>query len=211
MHLHRMLALAGLLLGSASLGLQAGLTIPMRMAQGDSLLRALVFFFSYFTILTNLAALLVYYGALAGLRRLAAPGLRSMIAAYIFVVMAVYHLILAPLWSPQGWWLLADHALHTAAPLLYLAWWLSGPHPRLLRYQRLWLMLLAPLAYGGYALIRGAVSGRYPYPFLDAGALGYPAVALNIAGMAACFALVCAAAIAISRARHAKAASRATA
>ena len=211
MPLHNLLALAGLMLGAGALGLQAGLVIPMQMQRGDSMPRALVFFFSFFTILTNLAAVLVYYAALAGWRRLSAPGVRTMIAAYIFVVMVVYHLILAPLWSPQGWWLVADHALHTAAPLLYIAWWLSGPHPRLLRYGRLWLMLLPPLAYGGYALLRGAVSGRYPYPFLDASALGYPAVAINLLGMAAGFALVCAAAIALSRTRHAKAPGRATA
>lgn len=205
MSLHRLLTFAGLFLGAAAIGLQAGLVIPMQMQAGDSLLRALAFYLSFFTILSNLGLVALYYGALIGNRALCAPGVRAMLAAYIFVVMVVYHLVLASLWSPQGWWMVADQALHTVAPLLYLLWWVTGPHPRRLRYGRVWLMLVLPLAYCGYALIRGALSGRYPYPFLDAAELGYPAVAANVAGLAASFALVCLAAIAIGRALHRRA------
>ena len=36
-------------------------------------------------------------------------------------------------------------------------------------------------------MIRGAMTGRYPYHFLDAGLLGYPRTALNIVLLLAAF------------------------
>jgi hypothetical protein len=41
--------------------------------------------------------------------------------------------------------------------------------------------LVYPLCYLAYALARGATTGWYPYPFLDAGKLGYLPVLLNAA------------------------------
>ena len=54
--------------------------------------------------------------------------------------------------------------------------WLSKPEA-----------LLWPLAYAGYALIRGAATGFWPYPFLDAATLGLPRLALNITVLVALF------------------------
>ena len=50
--------------------------------------------------------------------------------------------------------------------------------------------LIWPCLYCLYALTRGQISGRYPYPFLDVAALGWPMVALNIAGLVMVFAML---------------------
>jgi hypothetical protein len=38
-----------------------------------------------------------------------------------------------------------------------------------------------PFFYAVYVMIRGAISGDYPYPIIDAGKLGYPVALLNTA------------------------------
>lgn len=200
---HFMLGLAGLLIGTAALGLQAGLTVPMRMALGDSALRAVVFFLSFFTILSNIGVVLVYFAALTGwMRALSGTFARTMMAGFILVVMVVYHFILAPIWNPQGLWRVADVMLHYAAPLIYLIWWITGPHKRRLPWNRALAMVAVVMGYAGYALARGAVSGRYPYPFLDVPDLGRAAVAGNVAGLAVLFLVVSTAAVALSRWRY---------
>jgi hypothetical protein len=46
---------------------------------------------------------------------------------------------------------------------------------------------LYPTVYLFYALIRGALFGLYPYPFIDVGQLGYARVFLNAGGMLIAF------------------------
>ena len=41
-----------------------------------------------------------------------------------------------------------------------------------------------PIAYLVYALVRGAIDGKYPYPFIDVGNLGWLQTALNAGGIA---------------------------
>ena len=64
----------------------------------------------------------------------------------------------------------------------------SAPRARLKRSVPLWWSLY-PLAYFGYALGRGAIDGRYPYPFMDVTKLGWLQVGLNAGGIALAFIL----------------------
>jgi hypothetical protein len=56
------------------------------------------------------------------------------------------------------------------------------------------LWAIYPTAYLVYAMARGAITGRYAYPFLNALALGWERTAFNALGIAAAF-LLCAFAI----------------
>ena len=47
--------------------------------------------------------------------------------------------------------------------------------------------LLYPLIYLGFILSRGALTRRYPYPFIDAGKLGYPLVLANATALVIAF------------------------
>jgi hypothetical protein len=141
----------------------------------------------YFTILTNVLVTITFaLKALSGWR--IGASWSSGLTLWILVVGAVYHAVLAALWQPTGlaWW--ADQGLHTAVPLLVLAWWLWLADKRGLRPRDALLWLIWPAAYCAYALIRGAVSGFYPYPFLDVATLGAGRVAANAGGLILAFA-----------------------
>lgn len=150
----------------------------------------------YFTILTNLGVALGMTGIALG-RPLSARVQGGLVLA-IVVVGVVYHALLARLWAPQGlaWW--ADQGLHSATPILMLAWWLGFGDRRVtlcdLPYWLIW-----PGLYAAYALTRGAITGFWPYPFLDADTLGWSQVALHAAGMVLAFAALGLGLIALAR------------
>jgi hypothetical protein len=150
----------------------------------------------YFTILTNLGVALMMAATALG-HRLSPRTLGGTVVSIVMVGL-VYHAILARLWAPQGlaWW--ADQGLHSAVPLLALGWWLGFGDKRVsLRDLPFWLIW--PAAYLAYALIRGALTGFWPYPFLDADQLGWPLVAANVVSMVLAFAALGLGLIGLSR------------
>ena len=176
---------AGLIgaIGLAALGTQLGL----RLGRGQGLAAALWSMAGFFTILSNLLMTATMLTIAATGRRLPF-GWMSMVTLSMIMVGLVYHTILAQHFTFSGlrWWV--DMALHSVLPALMLWFWLmetSRNDPR--GGQPLW-WLLWPAGYAVYALVRGALTGRYPYPFLNIDTLGAGAVALNMAGMVAVFA-----------------------
>ncbi len=183
--------------------LQFGLSINLRLSTGDSLPGALIFFFSFFTILTNLMVAAVYLSALTawgwlGWWRL--PWVRGMVAGAILLVMTVYHFLLFGMADLNIWFVVADRMLHYVSPLLYVGWWLAFERHGALQWRELAKMLIYPAAYVVWAMARGAITGEYPYPFLAANELGYGQVALNGLGVLAVFIVLYAIVIATDRA-----------
>jgi hypothetical protein len=181
--LNRALTWAGLLLGVVALGLQFAISIPAYMANGMDLTEALVQFFSFFTILTNLAITLVYLSALvgwAGLGWFRSAVTRAMMAGVMTLVMVFYHVLLRPIWQPEGLFLVCDYLLHYVAPIVYLVWWGLTQKHGTLDYAALPTMLVPSLIYLAYVMARGAVTNAYPYPTLNAFELGYGQVAINV-------------------------------
>jgi hypothetical protein len=91
-------------------------------------IEATVRYFSFFTILANiLVALALTLPWLAPDTRLGAfftrPSVRTAILTYIIIVAVIYHYLLANLWNPQGWQLLADTIEHVVTPALYVIDW----------------------------------------------------------------------------------------
>lgn len=189
----RIYCLAAGALGWFALALQY---IILAEGRSGAALRAVtVNFFSYFTILSNLltAAVLaaVALGAPGRLGRLLTrPAAQGAAALYMGVTGLIYTAVLAQLWQPQGWQFVADALLHYVMPVLYVLYWLIGAPKGGLGWRHAALWLVFPVAYGLYTLARGPSSGFYPYPFLDAGALGYPAVLRNVALLTAGFAVL---------------------
>jgi hypothetical protein len=183
MTLRRLSALALALIALAALGLQFWLSgatpglEPWTIRAWD-LLR-------YFTILTvGLVAVLMLCEALG---RGVSANWQACALLSILMVGVIFQIVLAPPDPLNGlaWW--PDFAFHAAIPVLTLLWWsVWGARPLTLKGLPLWL--LWPVAYCAYALIRGAVEGRYPYFFLDVGQFGVGQVLLNIAGLVAVFA-----------------------
>ncbi|MBU1306294.1 MAG: Pr6Pr family membrane protein [Alphaproteobacteria bacterium] len=182
MTLRTIWALAGLGIGAGALLLQAAITFSLRLAAGHDLLDAVIFFFTYFTILTNLMLVLIYLSELVRWPVLdwwRRPVTRGMMTGAIILVAVFYHVLLAGLWAPQGWAKLADIALHYVTPILYVVWWAAFQPKGQLRFGDIPMMLLPIFVWLAWAMLRGAVVGEYPYPILEADKLGYGAVALN--------------------------------
>lgn len=144
----------------------------------------IVQFFSYFTILTNI--LVAVYFTLYLLKRkpqqeawFTNPKAATAITVYIIIVGLVYNVILRPLWDPQGWQLIADELLHSFIPLFFLVYWFLFVQRRNLQWKDAFLWLLYPFIYLVFVLSRGAITGLYPYPFIDVNVLGYNRVLLN--------------------------------
>ncbi len=150
----------------------------------------------YFTILTNLGLAAIMAATAAGFP--CSARLWGGMTLAIVIVGIVYHLILSRLWAPVGlaWW--ADQGLHTAVPVLTAVWWLAFA-PKSVSRRDLLYWLIWPAVYAVYALIRGGLTGFWPYPFLDAAALGWPRVALNVVLLVAVFAGAGAALVALAR------------
>jgi hypothetical protein len=192
MSLGRLLAMGLAVIGWSALILQLIITIGNTLRMGDSALDGVFNFLSYFTVLTNLliavsltVPLVRPQAALA--RFFEQPATRTALAGYIIVVGVVYAVALSELWDPQGAQFVADLLLHTVVPIVYVAYWLFCVPKGSLSWRNIFSWPTYPLAYLAYALVRGAVVGRYPYPFIDVNVLGYPQVLLNALGLLAAF------------------------
>lgn len=152
----------------------------------------------YFTIQSNVAVgVLAGYAGWCALRDRPEPPsvLKGAVTLYITITGTVYHLVLAnpaspfamaqPDRQPGEWW--GNQFLHTVVPLLAIAdWALFDRRGRLRpRYAAWWLAF--PVGYLGFALVRGLIVDSYPYPFIDAGELGYDGVAVSAVGFATVF------------------------
>lgn len=140
-------------------------------------------FFLFFTILSNLLAMGVFLEG--GRRQLTGdrpvPDLwRGAAVVYMTVTFIVFAVLLRGLQEElQTNIVWVDTVLHRIMPVAVMADWLieppHGPHP----YRRVLVPWLGPpLAWTTFTLIRGAVDGWYPYPFLDPANGGYGVVAL---------------------------------
>jgi hypothetical protein len=156
------------------------------MNRTTSVAEAIVRFFSYFTILTNLLVAICFTSLLSKKNKwysfFSNNSVLSAITVYIFIVGLVYNLILRSQWNPQGLQLIVDNLLHSITPLLTLIYWFLHVSVRDVQWKQTTGWLIYPALYFVYVLIRGASSGFYPYFFVDVSKLGYQ-IALQNAGL----------------------------
>ncbi|RAZ89820.1 hypothetical protein DPM33_16680 [Mesorhizobium hawassense] len=188
----RFLQMAGLVVGLIGLVLQFAITIPASMAAGRGLLGSIVFLFSFFTILTNIAAVMVHASLLsptgyAWFPAFAGQRLRTGVAVAITLIFIVYATVLAGLWQPQGLFLLCDILLHYITPFIFVLWWLTAGADGSTRWRDVSWWMIYPLAYLAYALIRAPLAGEVPYPFLDVAKNGAASVAVSALAVTALF------------------------
>lgn len=177
-------ALSTALVAAVSLLLQYLLLLQ---GSGKGVGLATLRFFSYFTILSNLAVALGCVWLARG-RALSAT-VAAALALCIGVTGLIYVLALRGLWQPSGlqWWV--DAGLHYAVPALYLLGWLGVLPHGTLRWSRLGRVLLVPLAYLGWAMLTAAVIGQAPYPFLELQRMGATAFGFSVLRVGAAFVL----------------------
>ncbi|MDQ7876893.1 Pr6Pr family membrane protein [Microbacterium sp. QXD-8] len=91
----------------------------------------------------------------------------------IIITGLVYETILAPLVHLEGWALVATIGFHYISPWATLiGWLLFGPRPRA-TWATTALAFVWPLLWIVYTFVHGAVTGWYPYPFLDVDTIGF--------------------------------------
>jgi len=173
------------------------LQTTINIEQDGSPLVAFALLLRFFTIWSNLAAALVLTRiALGG--RVPQPLLFALATA-LTIVGLVYWVLLAPDHHPVGLDKLTNQVFHTITPLATVLWWLGyAPHHPISR-RTLPLVMIAPVLYTGFALVNGALTGFYPYFFLDRSKFGWGQLAFNITGLALFFLVMGAALLGVKR------------
>ena len=161
----------------------------------NPLAEIIIRYFSYFTILTNLMVATCYTALLlapssATARFFSRQQTLAAITVYILIVGLIYNTILRFLWSPKGLQAVVDELLHAVIPALALILWLLYAGKNKLQWKDTLPWLIYPLAYIIYILLRGSISGFYPYPFIDKTVLGMNTVLVNAAWITLLFIII---------------------
>lgn len=171
-----------MVVGVAGLLLQFYATLTLRAANGHDFAGTLIYFFTFYTILTNIMLVLVYASDVTTAGWLGwwrSPVTRGMMAGAIALVGIFNHLLLADLYDLSGLSAFCDLLLHYVTPAYFVLWWIVLQPKGTLRFADIPVMLLPTLVWLVWAMTRGAIVGEYPYPILDVPRLGYASVGIN--------------------------------
>lgn len=152
-------------------------------------------YLGYFTNLSNILAGLILIISALYLIKSRKPSVKDdLIRGAATLYMAITGLIYITLLSGEDLGLLmpwVNIVTHIILPLYVVADWLYQPQLTKLRFRQITIWLAWPLVYVVYTLIRGSVTGWYPYPFLNPEKVGgYGGVALYGAGILVAFMVV---------------------
>lgn len=218
------LRIAAALLGTAALVRQITIAVTNAQASasewGSHVPTVVANFFSYFTVLSNIGAVVTFtIGAIWMLRTRRAGDaeprwlalLFACVSTYMIVTGIVYNLLLRniPLDGVSEVW--TNESLHVVIPLVMLLDVLFAPRRRALPWNAVAIAAIFPIVWAVYTLVRAGfitapLSGNpwwYPYPFLDPHIVpgGYLGVSAYIVGIAAAIIGVAAAVVWVGRRR----------
>jgi hypothetical protein len=176
--------------GLIALGLQ--FVLEIQIPRGPGLFGSTINYFSYFTILANVAAAVAMLVPVitpeSGLGQfLSRPSVRTAIASYLIVVSATYVLFLRHVGNDQGLERVADELMHYVTPVLFIVDWLAFVPKGHVPWRMIWISLIPPTAYGVWTIVHGATTGWYPYPFVNMRSIGYQEGLMNMAVFLAVF------------------------
>ncbi len=146
----------------------------------------------YFTVLTNVITAVFFTIWLVRRNRPSSnwtdlPAVATWVALSITFVGLGYAFLLARLYHLEGTAWMANALIHYITPALGLIYWIVFVRKGTLRWIHALIWSLYIAAYGIYALVRGASSGWYAYPFLDLPKIGLQNVVLNTIGLLVAF------------------------
>lgn len=139
----------------------------------------------FFTVIANLLVAGTF--TVMALRGQVPPSWLGCVTLAILFVGVIYMTLLRGMIELSGGARLSDFLLHYATPTLAPLFWLIFARKSGLKPKDPWLWSLLPLAYFIYAIARAAFDGRYPYPFMDVSAIGWPQTVVNAFVMALAF------------------------
>jgi hypothetical protein len=143
--------------------------------------RDIVNFFSFFTIESNIlaAALLLTIGIAVLMQKddKRIPYIRGAVTLFMTMTGIIYVLLLSGNEeSLQTTIPAVNIILHYIMPVVVLLDWLVFPPSQRLSFRIGLAWLLFPVAYLLYSIVRGSITGWYPYPFLNPITNGWPNV-----------------------------------
>jgi hypothetical protein len=179
-------------------------------------------FFSFFTVESNILTVAVFLIGAILLIRSADPDplwfgvSRAAVTAYMATTGIVYNTLLRGIEVSEGatlgW---SNEILHVIGPIVVVVDWLFAPGRRRLDWKHIWIVVIFPIVWAVYTMIRGPfvddptqavlnpayAGGWYPYPFLNPATSpqGYVSVAFYVVLIAAVIGGVGAAIIWVSR------------
>ncbi len=108
--------------------------------------------------------------------------LRGAAVVYLVVTFIVVILFLSgeDLQVAVNW---VDFVVHKLVPVYLVVDWLIDPPSTRLTGRQTLVWLVFPLVWVAVTLVRGAIDGWYPYPFLDPANGGYASVAVYVVGI----------------------------
>jgi hypothetical protein len=166
-------------------------------------------YFSYFTFQSNLLNVITLGASGVLLLRGHTVGpllvsLRGMITTYVIVSGIVFGLIVSQAASHHyridvPW---SSQVLHFWIPSYVLLDWIVGVGRQRIRWRTVWIVVVFPVVWGIFTLIRGSIVRWYPYFFLDPDQVSGPGEFVLYCGIAiGLFAGIMAGLVALTRAR----------
>jgi len=152
-------------------------------------------FFSFFTVESNIFAAIVLLSGGFALLCSKKPVRYDMTRGAAVLYMAVTGIIFAALLSGLDAGILTavpwdNTVLHYIMPIAVFGDWLLDPPVQRISFKKALIWVLYPLTYLVYTLVRGAIVGWYPYPFLNASEHSYESIAVVSLGIAAVVAVI---------------------
>jgi hypothetical protein len=167
-------------------------------------------YFSYFTIQSSLINIVVFVvGGWMALRQpvdtVLYTTVRMSTVGFALVTAGVFNLLLrnVPFVGDYEGLIWPNEVIHVVVPILIVLDWLLSPGRPALPWRALVAAVIYPVAWLAYTLIRGALVGYYPYPFLNPANGGWGSVLAYIGALTGFLIGVAALAIAYSRRRWA--------
>jgi hypothetical protein len=144
---------------------------------------------SYFTIQTNLLVaitLVIFFLAPRGSRT---DSLRGAVVLYSLAVGMIYHVFLSRMgfYVENNW---MNILFHTVVPVYMLIDWLVEKPIKQIALRQALTWVLYPLLYVIFVLVRGNISGWYPYQFLNVDVQGYVFLIIAVASLLLIFCLL---------------------
>ncbi len=170
----------------ALLGFSAIVTEIATLVERQSL--NIVNFFSYFTVENNIifafTILLSAFATASGKSSRFLDSLRGFSTVFMVVVGIGFAILLSGI---EGIPLTAvpwdNTVLHYIIPVAAVVDYLIDRPKHRLYFSRSFLWMIYPVAYIIYALVRGQLTGWYPYPFLNPANDGWMSVGITIGGL----------------------------
>lgn len=162
---------------AAAISLACGTGLMMRIDalvdQGNSLPRACWVLLRYFTDLTSLLAVIIFFAFALGKPRVATQSALGGVTVAMMVVLVVSYGLPGGSLQLSSEKAVADAILQVGAPIAIIFFWLELAPKGELTVRDPFLWIVFPLTYFDYSILRGAAESDFAYRFLNGVEVGW--------------------------------------